>query len=141
MPRPATRVGPEKHNVEANPRHAPVETRKLTEHWSNHVRTESHDTSTNISDLHEVGKEQPGVTTRDTEQPCEKHRLTIGTATSDLHKVEGPQAEPPCTSDMPRGQGTTPYSATMDGTKERVTEPVVGCLHQAPRENLQSGNH
>ncbi|MQM14718.1 hypothetical protein Taro_047653 [Colocasia esculenta] len=42
-----------------------------------------------------------------------------GTATSDLHKVEGPQAEPTCTSDTPRGQGTTPTGATMDGTKER----------------------
>ncbi|MQM08609.1 hypothetical protein Taro_041464 [Colocasia esculenta] len=45
--------------------------KKLTEHQSNHVRPESHDTSTNIPDLHEVGKEQPGVTTRDTEQPRE----------------------------------------------------------------------
>ncbi|MQL97360.1 hypothetical protein Taro_030054 [Colocasia esculenta] len=62
---------------------------------SNQVRLESHDTSTNIPDLNEVGKEQPGVTTRDTEQPCEKERLTTGTATSNLHQVEGPQAEPP----------------------------------------------
>ncbi|MQM17441.1 hypothetical protein Taro_050412 [Colocasia esculenta] len=50
---------------------------------------------TNIPDLHEVKEEQPGVTMRDTEQPREKQHLTIGTATSDLHKVEGPQAEPP----------------------------------------------
>ncbi|MQL89548.1 hypothetical protein Taro_022130 [Colocasia esculenta] len=55
----------------------------------------------NIPDLHEDGKEQPDVTTRDTEQPREKHRLTIGTATSDLHKVEGPEAEPSRTSDTP----------------------------------------
>ncbi|MQL83082.1 hypothetical protein Taro_015567 [Colocasia esculenta] len=41
----------------------------------------------NIPDLHEVGEEQAGVKTRDNEQPCEKQRLTIGTATSDLHKV------------------------------------------------------
>ncbi|MQM00115.1 hypothetical protein Taro_032847 [Colocasia esculenta] len=32
--------------------------------------------NTNIPDLHKVGKEQPGVTTRDTEQPCEKQCLT-----------------------------------------------------------------
>ncbi|MQL86651.1 hypothetical protein Taro_019191 [Colocasia esculenta] len=76
-------------------------TKKLMDHRSNHVRPESHDTSTNIPDLHEVEKEQPGVTTRDTEQPCEKHRLTIGMATSDLHKVEDPQAEPSYTSDTP----------------------------------------
>ncbi|MQL79166.1 hypothetical protein Taro_011606 [Colocasia esculenta] len=84
-----------------HPRHTPAETKKLTEHRSDHVRPESHDTSTNIPDLHEVGKEQLGVTTRDTEQPCEKQCLTIGTATSDLDKVEGPQAEPPYTSDTP----------------------------------------
>ncbi|MQL74977.1 hypothetical protein Taro_007346 [Colocasia esculenta] len=127
-----------KHNAEATPRYTPVETKELTEYRSNHVRPQSHETSTNIPDLHEVGKEQPGVTPRDTKQPSEHERLTIGTATSDLHKVEGPQAEPPCTSDMPRGQGTTPYNATTDDTKERVTEPAVGCLHQAPRENPQS---
>ncbi|MQM16523.1 hypothetical protein Taro_049483 [Colocasia esculenta] len=72
------------------PRHTPAETKEFTEHRSNRVRPESHDTSTNIPDLHEVGKEQPGVTTRDTEQPREKHRLTTSTATSDLHKVKGP---------------------------------------------------
>ncbi|MQM16525.1 hypothetical protein Taro_049481 [Colocasia esculenta] len=114
------------------PRHTPAETKELREHRSNRVRPESHDTSTNILDLHEVGKEQPGVTTRDTQQPREKHYLTIGTVTSDLHKVEGPQAEPPCTSDTPRGQGTTPYSATTDGTKERVTKTAVGCRHKVP---------
>ncbi|MQM16752.1 hypothetical protein Taro_049713 [Colocasia esculenta] len=92
-----------KHNAEATPRHTPAETKELTEHQSNHVRPEPHDTSINIPDLHEVGKEQPGVTTRDTEQPREKPRLTTGTATSDLHKVEVPQAETPCTSDTPRG--------------------------------------
>ncbi|MQM22552.1 hypothetical protein Taro_055605 [Colocasia esculenta] len=135
MPRPATRVRPEQHNAEANPRHTPAETKKLTEHRSNHERPESQDASTNIPDLHEVGKEQPGVTTRDTEQPCEKQHLTIGTTTSDLHKVEGPQEERTCTSDTPRGQRTTPYSATTDGTKERVTKTVVGCQHKAPREN------
>ncbi|MQM03863.1 hypothetical protein Taro_036642 [Colocasia esculenta] len=75
---------------------------------------------------------------RDTEQPCEKQRLTTGTATSDLHKVEGPQAEPTCTSDTPRGQGTIPYSATTDDTKERVTKTAVGCLHKTPRENPQT---
>ncbi|MQL81693.1 hypothetical protein Taro_014149, partial [Colocasia esculenta] len=75
-----------KHNAEATPRHTLVETKDLTEHRSNHVRLESHDLSTNIPDLHEVGKEQPSVTTRDTEQPREKHRLTTGTATSDLHQ-------------------------------------------------------
>ncbi|MQM23456.1 hypothetical protein Taro_056520 [Colocasia esculenta] len=123
-----------KHNAEATPRHTPAET-KVTEDRSNHERPKSHDTSTNISNLHEVGKEQPGVTTRDTEQPREKHRLTTGRATSDLHKDKGPQAEPLCTSDTPRGQGTTPYSATLDDTKERVTETTVGCLHKAPREN------
>ncbi|MQM17812.1 hypothetical protein Taro_050790 [Colocasia esculenta] len=83
------------------------------------TRDQSLKTSTNIPDLHKVEKEQPGVTTRDTEQPCEKQHLTTGTAPSDLRKVEGPQAEPPCTSGTPRGQGTTPYSATTDGTKER----------------------
>ncbi|MQM13631.1 hypothetical protein Taro_046558 [Colocasia esculenta] len=88
---------------EANPQYPPSETKKFTEHQSNHVRPESHDTSTNSPDLHEVGKEQPGVTTRDTEQPHEKHWLTTGMATSDLHKVEGPQSEPTCTSDTPRG--------------------------------------
>ncbi|MQL81088.1 hypothetical protein Taro_013549 [Colocasia esculenta] len=60
------------HNAQANPRHTPAETKKLTEHRSNHERLESHDTSTNITDLHEVEKEQPGVTPRDTEQPGEK---------------------------------------------------------------------
>ncbi|MQL78590.1 hypothetical protein Taro_011012 [Colocasia esculenta] len=112
---------------EANPRHAPTKTKKLTEQQSDHMRPESHNTSTNIPDLHEVREGQPGVTTRDTEQPCEKQCLTIGTATSDLHKVEGPQAEPPCTLDTPRGQGTTPTGATTNGTKERVTETAVGC--------------
>ncbi|MQL91713.1 hypothetical protein Taro_024334, partial [Colocasia esculenta] len=70
-----TRVKPKttmKHNAEANPRHTPAEINKLTEPRSDHVRLESHDTSTNISDFHEVGKEQPGVTTRDTKQPGEK---------------------------------------------------------------------
>ncbi|MQM11992.1 hypothetical protein Taro_044905 [Colocasia esculenta] len=124
-----------------NPRHTPAETKKLTEPRSNHVRPESHDTSTNIPDLQEVGKEQLGVTPRDTKQPSENERLTTDTATSDLHKVEGPQAEPPWTLDTPRGQGTTHSGATMDGTKERVAETAVGCLHKAPRENLQSGNH
>ncbi|MQL83642.1 hypothetical protein Taro_016136 [Colocasia esculenta] len=70
----------------------------------------------NIPDLHKVGKEQPGVTTRDTEQPCKKQCLAIDTATSDLHKVEGPQAEPTCASDTPRCQGTTPTGATTNGT-------------------------
>ncbi|MQM15939.1 hypothetical protein Taro_048893 [Colocasia esculenta] len=139
MLRPTTRVEPEQHNVKANPQHAPAETKKLTKHRSNHERPESLETSTNIPDLHEVGKEQLGVTMRDTEQPCEKHHLTTGTATSDLHQVEGPQEEPPCTSDTPRGQGTTHSGATTDGTKERVTEPAVGCLHKTPRENLQGG--
>ncbi|MQM13833.1 hypothetical protein Taro_046760 [Colocasia esculenta] len=129
------------HNAEANPRHTPAETKKLTEDRSNHERPESHDTSTNIPDLHKVGKEQPGVTTRDTKQPCEKQHLTTCTATSDLHKVEGPQAEPTCTSNTPRGQGTTPTGATTNGTKERVTEIAVGCLHKTPRKNPQNGNH
>ncbi|MQM05527.1 hypothetical protein Taro_038338 [Colocasia esculenta] len=127
------------HNAEANPQHTPAETKKLMEHRSNRVRPKSHNISTNIPDLHEVGKEQPGVTLRDTKQPSENERLTTGTATSDLHKVEGPQAEPPYTSDTPRGQGTTHSGTTIDGTKERVTETAVGCLHQAPRENPQSG--
>ncbi|MQL76569.1 hypothetical protein Taro_008962 [Colocasia esculenta] len=91
--------------------------------------------STNIPDLHKVGKEQPGVTLRDTKQPSENDVSPPGTATSDLHKVEGPQAEPPCTSDTSRGQGTTHSGATTDGTKERVTETIVGCLPKAPREN------
>ncbi|MQM15458.1 hypothetical protein Taro_048402 [Colocasia esculenta] len=90
-----------------NPRHTLAETTELTEHRSNHVRPESHDTSTNILDLHKVGKEQPGATPRDTKQPSENDVSPSGTATSDLHKVEGPQAEPPCTSNMPRGHGTT----------------------------------
>ncbi|MQL97376.1 hypothetical protein Taro_030066 [Colocasia esculenta] len=126
------------HNAEATPRHTPAEIKELTEHRSDHVRPESHNTSTNNPDLHEVREGQPGVTTRDTEQPCEKQCLTTGTATSDLHKVEGPQAEPPYTSDTPRGQGTTHFSATRDGTKERVIETVVGCLHKTPRENPQT---
>ncbi|MQL93506.1 hypothetical protein Taro_026144 [Colocasia esculenta] len=91
----------ESNTMRKHPRHTHTRTKKLTEHRSNHVRPESHDTSTNIPDLHEVRKEQPSVTTRDTEQPREKHHLTTGTATSDLHKVKGPQAEPPCTSDTP----------------------------------------
>ncbi|MQL75134.1 hypothetical protein Taro_007503 [Colocasia esculenta] len=86
-------------NQRTTPRHTPTETTELTEHQSDQVRPESHDTSSNIPDLHKVGKEQPGITTRDTEQPREKQRLTIGTTTSDLHKVQGPQAEPPCTLD------------------------------------------
>ncbi|MQM03948.1 hypothetical protein Taro_036735 [Colocasia esculenta] len=77
------------------PRHTPTETKELMEHRSNHVRPECHDISTNIPDLHEVGKEQPGVTSRDTKQPSENERLTTGMATSDLHKVKGPQVEPP----------------------------------------------
>ncbi|MQM16674.1 hypothetical protein Taro_049632 [Colocasia esculenta] len=60
------------------------------EHRSSHVRPESYDTST-----------QHPKPPRDTEQPCEKERLTTGMATSDLHKVEGSQAESPCTSDTP----------------------------------------
>ncbi|MQL70568.1 hypothetical protein Taro_002883 [Colocasia esculenta] len=95
----------------------------------------------NIPDLHKVKKEQPGVTPRDTKQPCENKRLTTGTATSDLHKVEGLQTEPPCTSGTPRGQGTTHSDATIGGTKERVIETEAGCLQKAPRENPQSGNH
>ncbi|MQL86639.1 hypothetical protein Taro_019180 [Colocasia esculenta] len=110
-----------KHNAEATPRHTSAETKEITEHRSNHVRPESHNTSTIIPDLHEVGKEQPGVTTRDTEQPHEKHRFTADTTTADLHKVEGPQAEPPYTSDTPRGQGTTLSGATTDDAKERFT--------------------
>ncbi|MQM05062.1 hypothetical protein Taro_037868 [Colocasia esculenta] len=129
------------HNAEANPRYTPTETKKLTEHRSSHVRPESHDTSTNIPDLHEVRKEQPGVTPRDTKQSSKNECLTTGAATSDLHKVEGPQTEPPYTSGTPRSQGTTYSSATTDGTKERVTKTAVGCLHKAPRENPQSGNH
>ncbi|MQM22397.1 hypothetical protein Taro_055449 [Colocasia esculenta] len=129
------------HNVEANPRHTPAETTELTEHRSDHVRPGSHDTSTNIPDLHEVGKEQPGVTPRDTKQPSENKCLTTGTITSDLHKVAGPQTKPPCTSGTPRGQGTTHSGATTDGTKEQVTKTAVGCLHKAPQENPQSGNH
>ncbi|MQL93778.1 hypothetical protein Taro_026422 [Colocasia esculenta] len=81
------------HNAEANPRHTPAKTKKLTKHRSHHVRLESHNTSTNIPDLHEAREEQPGVTTRDTKKPCEKQRLTTATATSDLHNVKGQQAE------------------------------------------------
>ncbi|MQL69526.1 hypothetical protein Taro_001809 [Colocasia esculenta] len=88
-----------KHNAEATPRHTPAETKELTEHQSNHVRPESHDTSTN-----------------------------------NLHKVEGPQAEPPCTSDTPRGQGTTLSGASTDSTKERVTETAVGVNTRHTRE-------
>ncbi|MQM14723.1 hypothetical protein Taro_047659 [Colocasia esculenta] len=111
------------------PRHTPAETTKLTEHQGNHVRPESHDTSTNILDLYEVGKEQPGVTPRDTEKPREKHRLTAGTATSDLPKVEGTQTEPSCTSDTPRGQGTT-HHGWQQGT---TYKPAVECLHNVER--------
>ncbi|MQL98947.1 hypothetical protein Taro_031663 [Colocasia esculenta] len=46
MPRPTTKVRPKQHNAEANPRHTPAETKKLMEHRSDHVRPESHDTST-----------------------------------------------------------------------------------------------
>ncbi|MQM16857.1 hypothetical protein Taro_049818 [Colocasia esculenta] len=60
------------HNAEANPRHTPAETKKLTEPRSDHVRPESHVTSTNIPDLRKVEKEQPGVSMRDTKQPGEK---------------------------------------------------------------------
>ncbi|MQL80808.1 hypothetical protein Taro_013261 [Colocasia esculenta] len=116
-------------------------TKKLTEHWSNHVRPESHDTSTNIPNLHVVREGQLGGTMRDTKQPCEKQCLTTGTATSDLHKVEGPQVEPTYTSNTPRGQETTPYSATTDGTKERVIETEVEYQHSTPRENPQNRNH
>ncbi|MQL85885.1 hypothetical protein Taro_018404 [Colocasia esculenta] len=118
------------HN--GNPRHTPAETTELTEHRSDQERDQSLKTSTNIPDLHEVREGQPCATTRDTKQPCEKQRLTIGTATLDLHKVEGPQAEPPCTSDTPRGQGTTHSGATTDDTKERVTETAVECQHMTP---------
>ncbi|MQL88602.1 hypothetical protein Taro_021163, partial [Colocasia esculenta] len=97
-----------------------AETKELTEHRSNHVRPESHDTSTNIPNLHEVVKEQPGVTPRDTKQPSGNDVSPPSTATSDLHKVKGPQPEPPCSSDTARGQGTTHSGATMDGTKEWV---------------------
>ncbi|MQL99526.1 hypothetical protein Taro_032255 [Colocasia esculenta] len=69
--------------------------KKLTEHQSNHVRPESHDTSTNIPDLHEVRKEQPGVTTRDTEQPRETDvspptRLPRTSTRSRAHKQNHP---------------------------------------------------
>ncbi|MQM14262.1 hypothetical protein Taro_047193 [Colocasia esculenta] len=69
-------------NKAHNPRHTPSETKKLTEPRSNHVRPESHDTRTNILDLLEVGKEQPGVTSRDTKQPSENDVSPPGTATS-----------------------------------------------------------
>ncbi|MQL72847.1 hypothetical protein Taro_005201 [Colocasia esculenta] len=115
-------------------------TTELTEHWSNHVRPESHDTSTNIPDLHKVGKEQPGVTPRDTKQPSENDVSPPGMATSDLHKVEGPQAEPPCTSDTPRGQGTTHSGATTNDTKERVTEIAVGCCNHGDCAPPQHAN-
>ncbi|MQM11994.1 hypothetical protein Taro_044906 [Colocasia esculenta] len=120
----------------SNPRHTPTETKKLMEPRSNHVRPESYDTSTNIPDLHEVGKEQLGVTPRDTKQPSENERLTTGTATSDLHKVKGSQAEPPWTLDTPRGQGTTHSSATMDGTKERTSS-----AEHLERENWRGNHH
>ncbi|MQM18697.1 hypothetical protein Taro_051694 [Colocasia esculenta] len=61
----------ESNTYGSNPRHTPTETKKLTEPRSNHVRPESHDTSTNIPDLLKVGKEQPGVTPRDTKHPSE----------------------------------------------------------------------
>ncbi|MQL97381.1 hypothetical protein Taro_030070 [Colocasia esculenta] len=125
-------------NQQTTPRHTPAETKELTEHRSDHMRPESHNTSTNNPDLHEVREGQPDVTMRDIEQPCEKQRLTTGTATSDLHKAEGSQAEPPCTSDTPRGQGTTHPDVTTDGTKERVIEIAVGYLHKTPRENPQT---
>ncbi|MQL83507.1 hypothetical protein Taro_016007 [Colocasia esculenta] len=112
-----------------------IKLQELIEHRSNHVRLESHDTSTNIPDLHEVGKEQLGVTSRDTKKPSENERLTIGTTTSDLNKVEGPQAEPRFTSDTPRGQGTTPYSATTDGTKERERPPQTSTRSRAHKQN------
>ncbi|MQL88520.1 hypothetical protein Taro_021085 [Colocasia esculenta] len=65
-----------------NPRHTPAKTKKLTEPQSNRVRPESHDTSTNISDLLEVGKEQLGVTPRDTKHPSENDVSPPGMATS-----------------------------------------------------------
>ncbi|MQL93612.1 hypothetical protein Taro_026259 [Colocasia esculenta] len=96
-------------------RHTLVETKELTEHRSNRMRPESHNTSTNILDLHEVGKEQPGVTPRDTKQPSEKEHLTTGTATSELHEVEGPQTESPYTSDTPR---VPPRTAPRNGLQK-----------------------
>ncbi|MQM04879.1 hypothetical protein Taro_037683 [Colocasia esculenta] len=50
--------------------------KEFTEHRSNHMRLESHDTSTAIPYLHEVRKAQTGVTTSDTEQPSKLHLET-----------------------------------------------------------------
>ncbi|MQM20233.1 hypothetical protein Taro_053251 [Colocasia esculenta] len=119
----------------------PSRQRISRKHRSDYVRPESHDTSTNISDLHEVGKEQPGVTPRDTEQPRKKHRLTIGTATSDLHQIEVPQEELPCTSDTPRGQGKYTLRCHHGRHQGMVTETAVGCQHSTRRENPQNGKH
>ncbi|MQM23182.1 hypothetical protein Taro_056245 [Colocasia esculenta] len=49
---------------DSNPRHTPAETKNLTEHRSNHVRPESHNTSTNIPDLHEARPPQTSTRSR-----------------------------------------------------------------------------
>ncbi|MQL97921.1 hypothetical protein Taro_030615 [Colocasia esculenta] len=93
--------------------------KKLSEHWSNHMRPKSHDTSTNIPDLHEVGKEQPGVTTRDTEQLGEKN--------------VSPQPRPPQTSSRSHKQNH-PKPRTRHEVRELHTKVPP---RMAPRNGLQ----
>ncbi|MQM22899.1 hypothetical protein Taro_055958 [Colocasia esculenta] len=58
---------------------------KLTEHRSNHVRPESHNTSTNIPDLHEVSpRETPSNHMRSTVSP--QARLPQDSTKSRAHK-------------------------------------------------------
>ncbi|MQM06366.1 hypothetical protein Taro_039183, partial [Colocasia esculenta] len=108
------------HNAEANPRHTPAETKKLTKHWSNRVRPESHNTSTNIPDLHEVRKEQPGVTPR---EPSNQVRTNVS-----------PQARPPQTSTRSRAHKQN-HRAPRTHHEVRELHPTVP-PRKAPRNRL-----
>ncbi|MQM04432.1 hypothetical protein Taro_037231 [Colocasia esculenta] len=70
------------------------------EHRSDHERPESQDTVP-TSQTSTRSRRNNQVSPRETPSNHVKHRLTTGTITSDLHKVEGLQVEPPCTSDTP----------------------------------------
>ncbi|MQM14158.1 hypothetical protein Taro_047088 [Colocasia esculenta] len=109
-----------KHNAETTLRYTPAETKELTEHRSNYVRLESHDTSTNILDLHEVGKEQPSVTTRDT--------------SNQVRSTVSPQARPPQTSTRSRAHKQNhPAPWTLHEVRE-LHPPVPP--RTAPRNGL-----
>ncbi|MQM13224.1 hypothetical protein Taro_046148 [Colocasia esculenta] len=66
--------------------------KELTEHWSNHVRPESHNTSTNIPDLHEARPPQTSTRLRAHKQnhsgPRTRHKV------KELHTPVPPRTTP-----------------------------------------------